>query len=227
MHTDRQAPDSAGDHRGDSRLVPPYVSVSVSAVPALATSEESLLARARSGDPAALDHLVRRHLGQVERMLHRLLGPRRDMDDLVQNVFLELARSIHGFRGDSAFSTFLGGITVRVARRAMRPSAWQRRGTPLLEEPLVDDHRPDRATVSAERLRRAQALLTALPEAQRTAFVLWALEGYDPATIAEMTQSTVAATRSRIFYAQRRLEEGAAKDPWLAEWTRGGEDEPE
>ncbi len=188
-------------------------------------SQPSLVDRARAGDRAALAELVRANVPQVERMLHRILGPRRDMDDLVQNVFLELSRALHTFRGDSAFSTFLGGITIRVARRAMRPSAWQRRSTLLLEEPVVEHSEPDVSAHAQERLRRAQRLLDGLPEAQRTAFVLWALEGLDPATIAAMTDSTVAATRSRIFYAQKRLEEGAQRDPWLAEWLSGGDDE--
>lgn len=186
--------------------------------------QRSLLDRARSGDAEALGELVRSTVPQVERMLHRLLGPRRDHDDLVQNVYLELARSIGSFRGDSAFSTFVGGITVRIARRAMRPTAWQRKSTPLLEEPVVEGSEPDHKAHADELLRRAMKLLDGLPEVQRTAFVLWALEGQDPATIAEMMDATVPATRSRIYYAQKRLEEGAQRDPWLAEWLMGGDD---
>lgn len=189
-------------------------------------AQASLVERARRGDAEALGELVRTSIPQVERMLHRLLGHRRDHEDLVQSVFLELARSIGSFRGESAFSTFVGGITIRIARRARRPTAWQRRSTPLLEEPVVEGTEPEHKVNADELLRRAMSLLDDLPEVQRTAFVLWALEGHDPATIATMMEATLPATRSRIFYAQKRLAQGAEQDPWLSEWLLGGRDEP-
>jgi RNA polymerase sigma-70 factor (ECF subfamily) len=212
---------------GDKPIVSATISVNLSTVTERTLVERPLVDRAREGDRVALGQLVRQNAPMVERMLHRLLGPRRDMEDLTQSVFFEMSRALPGFRGDSTFSTFLGGITVRIARRAMRPTAWQRRTTPMLDEPVVEHGSPDRVAHAQERLRRAQVILDDLPEAQRTAFVLWALEGHDPSVIAQMTSSTVAATRSRIYYAQKKLEESARRDPWLAEWLAGGDDEVE
>src|SRR6185436_12549426 len=71
----------------------------------------ALVMRARAGDASALESVVRQQLPRVERLLRRLLGHRADMDDLVQTVFLEMCRALPGFRGDSSFSTFVGGIT--------------------------------------------------------------------------------------------------------------------
>lgn len=223
----RRGPYSETPPPGDKRDVSTSITVNLPVVREHDGAERSVVDRARAGDRAAIGQLVRQHASYVERLLHRILGPRRDMDDLTQNVFYEMSRALPTFRGESAFSTFLGGITVRIARRAMRPTAYQKRGTPLLEEPAVEDDCPDRRARAKERLRRAQRLLDELPEAQRTAFMLWALEGVEPSVIAEMTGSTLSATRSRIFYAQKKLEEGAAKDPWLAEWLKGGDDAPE
>lgn len=190
------------------------------------TDEGDLLARARAGDAAALDAIARRELPRVERLLGKLLGPRKDLEDLVQTVFVELMRSLGRFRGESQLSTFVGGITVQVARRAMRRSAWDRRKRPMPEaepealDPSLDDLAHQRAQLVA--LRTA---LESLSEEHRMALLLWALEGLDPATIAEMTGATVSATRSRIWWAQKHLRRVAATQPLLRELV-GKEDEP-
>lgn len=187
-------------------------------VPQIPDAEDALVARARAGDASALDALARRELPRVERLLSRLLGPRKDLEDWVQIVFVELMRSLDKFRGDSQFSTFVGGITVQVARRAMRPSAWDRRKRPMPEiEPehpssAVDEHAHRRAQVRA--LHRA---LADLSEDHRVSLLLWALEGLEPKDIAEMTGATVSATRSRIWWAQKHLKRAARSEPLLAE----------
>jgi RNA polymerase sigma-70 factor (ECF subfamily) len=185
---------------------------------ATVTDIPSLVARAQAGDAAALEQLAREELPKVERLLGRLLGPRKDLEDLVQIVFVELMRSLQRFRGDSQFSTFVGGITVQVARRAMRRSAWDRRKMPMpdVEPPALD------ASVETVVHQRAQLValrsaLEALSEDHRVALLLWALEGLEPAAIAELTGASVSATRSRIWWAQKHLKRHAATDPLLAE----------
>lgn len=177
---------------------------------------DPLVKRARAGDAAALDALARRELPRVERLLVRLLGPRKDLEDWVQIVFVELMRSLHKFRGDSQFSTFVGGIAVQVARRAMRRSAWDRRKLPMPEiEPeghgvAVDEQAHQRRQVEA--LRGA---LVDLSEEHRVSLLLWALEGLEPKEIAAMMGATVSATRSRIWWAQKHLKRAAEADPLL------------
>ena len=174
-----------------------------------------LVARAKAGDRAALEEITREQLPRVERLLRRLLGRRADMDDLVQVVFLEMCRALPSFRGDSALSTFVGGIAVRVAKRALRPTAWMRfRADEPGEPPASHDH-PERNAVAAEQLRRVEGVLAGISPAKRIAFVLWALEGMDVAAIAETTGASVSATRSRIFYAQKELKAAASSDPYL------------
>lgn len=197
----------------------------------LVSSDDTLdlIARAKRGELAALDIIAREQLPRVERLLRRMLGGRSDIDDLVQEVFLELCKSLSRFRGESSFSTFVGGITVHVAQRAMRPTAWQRRRVPAgEEEPESPLDGPDERTMSKARLGRLQIALERLTPPHRVALTLWALEGLDPAVIAEMTGATLSATRSRIFYAQRHIRESAAKDPVLREWLGerdGGDDD--
>jgi RNA polymerase sigma-70 factor (ECF subfamily) len=162
-----------------------------------------------------IERIARRELPRVEGLLRRMLGPRNDLDDLVQNVFLEMCRALPNFRGDSSVSTFVGGITVRIARRAMRPSAWTRFRGPMPDVPPVGPDRPEDNAVASEQLRRLDVALGKISADKRIAFVLWAVDGKDVETISEMVGASVPATRSRIHYAQRELKTLAATDPYL------------
>jgi RNA polymerase sigma-70 factor (ECF subfamily) len=172
-------------------------------------------------DGVALDQIVRRQMPQVERLLLRILGPREDLEDLVQTVFLELCRALPRYRGSAPLSTFIGGITVRVARRAMRPPAFFRRRGPMTEEPTAIGTDPERTVTDQERMRRLRTALAKIGPKKRIAFALWAFDGMAVEEIAAVMGSTVAATRSRIHHAQRELRALAKRDPWLREALEG------
>ena len=185
-----------------------------------ALEELQWVARAREGDARALDWLVRSQWDRVERLLRRILGPRQDLEDLVQNTFLETLRALPSYRGESALSTFVAGIAVRVARRAMRPSLVVQKSVPLesMDERAQSSDGVEARAQEAEALRRVRALLERVAEPKRVAFLLWALGGIEVAEIATIMGASVAATRSRIFYAQRELQVLSERDPYLAEW---------
>jgi RNA polymerase sigma-70 factor (ECF subfamily) len=173
-----------------------------------------LLSRTRS--PAAdTVGLVRAELPRVERLLGRMLGPRNDLEDLVQAVFLEALRSADNYRAEGSPGAFIGGIAVRVARRAMRGTAFSRRRAELSEEPPAEGGDPEEAASRAQLLHHLQRALARLAPKKRIAFSLWALEGMSVAEIAVATGSSVAATRSQIFYAQKELRSMASRDPIL------------
>lgn len=184
--------------------------------------DEELVQRAKRGDARALDTIARHELPKVERLLLRILGPRSDLEDLVQVVFMEMCRALPGFRGDSAFSTFVGGITVRVARRAMRPSAWWKRRAELQDDVVSPNAGPERDVMANEQLRRVRVALEHLSDKKRVAFLLWALEGLSFEAVASTMGASLSATRSRIFYAQKELRARAERDPYLKELLGGG-----
>ena len=164
-----------------------------------------------------LEAIAREQLPRVERLLRRILGPRDDMEDLVQTVFLELCRSWPRYRGDSRPSTFVGGIAVMVARRAMRPRALARHRAPLDEGAMPSRCQDIEEHVAARQdLRLLRSALEGVSPQKRIAFSLWAFEGIDVADIAKMMNASVAATRSRIWYAQKALKRRAVADPALA-----------
>lgn len=188
-----------------------------------ADPDPSLIELARRGDRRAIEAIVVAELPRIERLLSRLLGPRNDREDLVQTVYLETWRALPRFRGDSKLSTFIGGITVRVAKRAMRPAAWFRRRGELVDEPVSQDASPDRQTHAREQVRRVRSALADLSANKRIAFLLWALDGRSLEEVAELTGTSVSTARGRIYLAQKELKNRAAQDPYLAELLPGGE----
>jgi DNA-directed RNA polymerase specialized sigma24 family protein len=65
-----------------------------------------------------------------------------------------------------------------------------------------------------------RAILERVAEPKRVAFLLWALSGVETAEVAAIMGASVAATRSRIFYAQRELQRMSERDPYLQEWLK-------
>lgn len=186
-------------------------------------AEDEWVVRLRAGDPVALDQLARTESARVARLLTSMLGPRADLEDLTQTVFLEACRALPRYRGEGSLTSFLLGIAVRVARRTMRPSAWVRLRAREAPEPVAADD-PERATFHGTQLRRLHASLAKIAPKKRVAFVLWAIEGMEVPAIAQLTGASVPATKSRILYAQRELKKIAARDPYLRELL-GGTDE--
>jgi RNA polymerase sigma-70 factor (ECF subfamily) len=160
---------------------------------------------------------------RVHRLLSRL-GARQDIDDLRQTVFLEFLRSRSRYRGEGTVSAFISGITVRVIRRARQSAARDLRRRDPREIDGADtaetaDRRPgpEAQSLARERVRRAVNALEKISGEKRTAFLMWAIEGKAPAEIAKITNASVSATRSRIFYAQKELRASASADPYLSD----------
>src|SRR5215208_3024936 len=81
---------------------------------ALVTEVGNLIELCQRGDAAAFQELFRRHRTDVARLVHRMLGPSAELEDVLQEVFLQVHRSIRDFKGNSLFSTWLYRVTVNV-----------------------------------------------------------------------------------------------------------------
>lgn len=183
------------------------------------TDEESLIAAARTGDTAAFRTLYQRHRNDVARLVYRMLSGRADLDDVVQEVFFQVYRSLKDFRGQSKFSTWLHRVTVNVVlmhRRAQRSRPTYTDEPPA--ETTADPEKvlPDEDADRRERVRAFARLLDRLAEKKRVVFVLHELEGIAPAEIAQIVGAPVLTVRTRLFYARRELEAMLAEEPALA-----------
>lgn len=178
-----------------------------------------LVARAQRGDRWAFTELFRRHRGDVARLVYRMMGPSADLEDIVQEVFLQVHRSIGEFRGQAKFSTWLHRVTVNVVLMTRRAA----RSRPVLTAETPTEYEPDGGLAPDEdamRRRRVQAfrrLLERLPEKKRTVFELHELCGWTPAEIAEHVKAPVLTVRTRLFYARREIEAMIREEPSLAQ----------
>lgn len=178
-----------------------------------------LVTRAQRGDRWAFTELFRRHRSDVARLVYRMMGASADMEDIVQEVFLQVHRSISEFRGQAKFSTWLHRVTVNVVLMARRAA----RSRPVLTGETPTEYEPDAGLAPDEdamRRRRIEAfrrLLERLPEKKRTVFELHELCGWSPAEIAEHVKAPVLTVRTRLFYARREIEAMIREEPALAQ----------
>jgi RNA polymerase sigma-70 factor (ECF subfamily) len=184
---------------------------------AVVVEPEELVLRCQSGDRAAFNELFSRHRGDVARLVQRLLGGHGDIDDTVQEVFLQVHRSLKDFRFGSRFSTWLYRVTVNVVLMQRRAA----RSRPKLVE-TPDGLVPEDASLSPEeqtaRRRRVSAfyrLLDRLSDKKRVAYVLHELEGLSPSEIAQTVGAPVLTVRTRLFYARRELADMLREEPAL------------
>jgi RNA polymerase sigma-70 factor, ECF subfamily len=175
--------------------------------PAAPPDDVALVEAARGGDHAAFSTLYHRHAGWVFARLTRLVGPGPDREDLLQQAFLELHRSLPAFRGDATLATFLHRITVNVAfdhlrRRGRRPVDY---APDALDELIDGSPSPeDRARRRGE-LRQVLVLLERLKPAKRIAFVLVAVEGLSLEQAAALVGANTPAVKQRVLHARREL----------------------
>jgi len=182
------------------------------------TNEDTeLVALCKAGDPSAQKALFRRERARVHGLLFRVMGSNAHIEDLLQDAFLEVFRSLPSFRGDSSLRTWIDRCAVRVAyahfARKRRSPALQPVAELDAEDPTADDR-----TSMREAVRRLYAELDRLEPRQRIAFTLFAIEGRSQGEVAQLTNSTVATVKIRVWRARRALEQRAKKDPILSEF---------
>ena len=184
--------------------------------PGKADADQVLVRRVQRGDKAAFDVLVRKYQHKIVKLVTRYVHDGAEALDVSQEAFIKAYRAIHGFRGDSAFYTWLYRIAINTAKNHL--VAEGRR--PLehgmdLQDPeqydvqarLKDVDTPERLLLTDEIQRTVEAAIAALPEDLRTAIVLRELEGMSYEQIAETMGCPVGTVRSRIFRAREAIDE--------------------
>jgi RNA polymerase sigma-70 factor (ECF subfamily) len=162
-------------------------------------------------DGVDLGRVYREHAGQVARWAQRLLGPRAEIEDVLHEVFLVAHRRWPEFRGDAQITTWLYAITQKVVWDVRRKHRWRRW---LGLRPTTDDVASGMTTDIPTPLRalegRRAALLTyrlldKLPEAERTALILFELEGLSGEEIAALTGEPIGTIWVRLHRARARF----------------------
>lgn len=162
-----------------------------------------LLGRAREGDLTAFNDLVVAYQDMLFALIVRMVPDRDSASDAVQEAFFSAYRNMAGFRGGSVKS-WLSRIAINAAMDAQRLK--KRRPAdpyPELEDdtwqpPADTSADPVTASLTHERTHALNAALAHITHDQRTAIVLYDVEGYDYAEIAELTGVSIGTVKSRI-----------------------------
>lgn len=165
-------------------------------------TDDELIERARNGDSAALDDLLRRHHTRLHAVCLRILGRRADADDATQNALIAIVRGLPSFDGRSAFSTWAYRIATNAAldelrrrRRRPQPRLDTTEATGRSPEP---DPRAERALAAFENRELVERALAELPDDFRVAVVLRDVADLDYESIASILDVPIGTVRSRI-----------------------------
>jgi RNA polymerase sigma-70 factor (ECF subfamily) len=183
----------------------------------------ALAKRCLAGDRGAQRGLFDGHKKRVHIVLYRIMGSNRHMEDLVQDAFLEIFRSLPHFRGEATLATWVDRITARVAYRQL-----SRGHAPAAHLETVPDLRaqgpsPDTHTAARRAARGLYAALDRLEPKYRIAFALHVIEGRSLADVASVTGASVVAVKSRVHRARKKVEEKARRNPELRAFLDRGE----
>ena len=185
--------------------------------------DADLVRQCLAGDRNAFDELYRRHANNVHRRLSRLVGANSEVEDLVQQVFLETFRSLPRFRGEAAFKTWLYRIAINVALGALRK---RKRHPSIAIDPQDLDAvvsagmTPEAGARERELYERTLHHLAKLAPKHKIAFVLRHVEQLSLEEIADMVGAKPPAVAQRVRKAERELARRMALDERRAERRR-------
>ena len=167
-------------------------------------NEQELIRRAAAGNMVAFRAIYDANLSNVTRQVARLVGPNKsEVEDVVQEVFIQAHRSLPKFRADSKLSTWLYRLTWNVTISHLR-----RRKKPLELTSLVRfaASRSDWSKLEArDQLRTLYAALDEMSSSHREAFILFEIEGLSLQEIAELSGDSINTVASRIRRTRERL----------------------
>ncbi|MHB8875007.1 MAG: RNA polymerase sigma factor [Myxococcaceae bacterium] len=180
-----------------------------------------LVERVRDGDPAAFDALYRQTRSEVHAVLYRLVGSNADMEDLVQEAYVQLLKALRGFRREARFSTFIYRVCANVGLMHLR-SKRRRPEDPVAQVPEgIAGHGsdPERAAQVSAAARMMKQALELMDPKKRVTFVYHDLLDMKPGEIALALDTSANTVRSRLNRAREefsvivaRLKKGAGDE---------------
>lgn len=178
-------------------------------------TEDNLIENLKNGDLNSFKRLVDENQKRVLNTCFRFVNNREDAEDLTQEVFLEVFKSISGFRGDAKLSTWIYRIAVTKSLDYLRKKKRKKRfgimksifgGEEGNGEPeIAGGSNPGKEAEDSDRIEILNAALNSLPENQRAAFTLSKYEEMSYAEIAEILNTSAPAVDALIQRAKNNL----------------------
>ena len=176
-----------------------------------AENDQLLVDRARLGDRHAFDLLVLKYQSRLLSLVNRLVSNQSDALDVLQDTFVKAYRSLHTFRGESAFYTWLYRIAVNTAKNHLASKLKESKDVSVDDEAtgelsvLQDFSAPDEEAGAEELQRAILHAIEQLPDDLKQALTLRELEGMSYDEIALAMNCPIGTVRSRIFRARDQV----------------------
>ena len=183
--------------------------------------EEKLVERLRRRDEAAFNEFIRLYQAKVFRLVLRMLGDRAEAEDLAQEVFITVFKSIDSFRGDSKLSTWLYRVATNHCKNRIKYLGRRAKGgrselTDLTERDAIESAsmttsallpRPDEVVEGFQTEHIVQRALQTLDEDQRALVVLRDIENMTYEEIRDVTGLPEGTVKSRLHRARLALKQ--------------------
>ena len=178
--------------------------------------DQALVARAQAGDAAAFDDLVVKYSPRLYGLIYNMTSNHEDTNDMLQDVFAKAYRAIKGFRGKSSFYTWIHTIAVNMTLNFLKKRG--RRYHLSLDDvdasiqndkefiELTSTSSPVREADLAELQRRLNEAMMKLSDEHRAVVTMFHIQGMPHAEISKILGVSEGTVRSRLFYANRQLQ---------------------
>jgi len=176
--------------------------------------DEELIGRFKEGDETAFTELVNKYQKTVYNLIYRFTSGRKESEDLFQEVFLQLYRSLKKFRGESKFFTYLYRLTANVCMKDRKSREVVGIEKDLPE--LVSWNSPQAQYEKKEMKRLIQSAIRSLPPEQRMVVVLYRYDQLAYEEIAQITGFSLSAVKSKLHRARLNLKQILA--PYVEQW---------
>ena len=186
--------------------------------------EADLVKRARRGDLAAYDELVKRYQERIYATIYHMTSNHEDANDIAQEAFIKAYQALKSFKGGSSFYTWLYRIavnkTINFLKQRKHKNHFSLNDLDFNAEndpdlvALTSDKTPLRAVGLTELQKKLNESLLKLSEPHRMVVVLHDVQGVSHDEIAEIMDCNIGTVRSRLFYARQQLQ------GYLAEYAK-------
>lgn len=173
--------------------------------PAVEQADEELVRAARAGSSASFDILVRRHRARLRRAVRGVLRDPSEVEDAVQQAFLQAYTGLEGFAGTAPFSTWLTRIAMNEALMRSRRSRRVERAALHLVWAESFPGTPEQEAASREAMERVEAAFPRLSMHHREVLQLSTLHELSHAAVAERLGVSEGAVKVRLHRAREAL----------------------
>ena len=172
-------------------------------------NQDELIQKIKEGSEAAFEQFVVRYQELVKSTCYNFLFNNEDAEEIAQDVFVEVYRSVHLFRKEASVTTWLYKIAMNKSLNHLKKIRKKKDVEKYIDDSISKIHTDSNPQTDMEKAEQQKLLFTvidSLPENQRKAFVLSKYNGLEYKKIAEVMAVSLSSVESLLFRARRNLQ---------------------